>query len=349
MRNEEIEMILRQLRELKKSKNRTKDFLSISDKLQELLIYKQLQQLKMTELLWYRERYEMALRTAQIGAWNWDHQTEELNFTDIWLQQLGYKQGELPRHSSSWIKNVHPDDLKKAIEEQTAHLEGKTDGYSAEFRMKHKDGHWVWILGGGKVMEYSEDGTPLKSFGVNRVITEDKKEEEILKKIANVDVLTGCGNRLFFDKKVMYEIDKINQNPNNSSFLVLVDIDFFKRFNDNFGHEIGDLVLIFVVDTMVKLVGDLGSVFRVGGEEFGIIFSNVSKELAIKTVKSFQKTIKEYDLSNMGEEINGVNITVSASIVKIEANLEYRHLFRKVDDALYRAKDKGRDILEIDI
>ena len=93
---------------------------------------------------------------------------------------LGYKVGELSPHISSWEPLCHPDDLQEARRRLQEHFEGKTPIYEFEHRLRHKDGHWVWILGRARVVEFDADGEPLRMVGTNVNITKRKEAEQWL-------------------------------------------------------------------------------------------------------------------------------------------------------------------------
>jgi len=132
------------------------------------------------------ERMALALRGADLGTWDWNVRTNEVQFDPRWAEMLGCALEEIKPHLSTWEKLVHPDDLPRAQEILNAHLEGKTPCYEAEFRMRHKSGDWVWILDKGKVIERDADGHPLRACGTHLDITQRKRYEEELKRLSHM-------------------------------------------------------------------------------------------------------------------------------------------------------------------
>lgn len=127
-------------------------------------------------------RFKNIVDGTKAGTWEWNVQTSEVTFNDRWFQMLGYSPEEFPNPNlDTWSKLTHPDDLIIANNLIQEHFEGKTDYYSCELRMKHKDGHWVWVLDSGSVVSRSEDGKPLWMFGQHLDITEKKLAEEQIK------------------------------------------------------------------------------------------------------------------------------------------------------------------------
>jgi diguanylate cyclase (GGDEF)-like protein/PAS domain S-box-containing protein len=126
-----------------------------------------------------QERLELVINTTGVGIWDWQVQTGELTFNKRWAEIIGYTMDELqPIQFNTWSTNLHPDDLKKAEELLTEHFKGQLELYEVEARMKHKDGHYVWVLASGKVVERDSQGNPKRMIGTHLDITERKSNEE---------------------------------------------------------------------------------------------------------------------------------------------------------------------------
>ena len=128
-------------------------------------------------------RYKAILEGTNAGTWEWNIQSGQTIFNERWAQIIGYSLKELePISIETWTKHTHPDDLNKCQEKLESHFRGETDYYECECRMVHKEGHWVWVLDRGRVMEWAEDGTPLWMFGTHSDITKIKNTQEELEK-----------------------------------------------------------------------------------------------------------------------------------------------------------------------
>ncbi len=128
-----------------------------------------------------RERLANVIRSTDIGTWEWNIQTGETVFNERWAQICGYSIGELsPVSIDTWTRLAHADDLKKSEILLKKHFEGELELYDTECRMKHKDGHWVWVQDKGKVISRTQDGQPLMMFGTHADITERKAAQEKL-------------------------------------------------------------------------------------------------------------------------------------------------------------------------
>ena len=134
------------------------------------------------ELLESRLSLQSILDGTHAGTWKWNIQTRETLFNERWAEIIGYTLTELePVSIETWMKFTHPDDLEKSNELLEKHFRGELEYYECECRMKHKNGHWVWVLDRGKVASWGDDGKPLWMFGTHQNITERKKAEEELR------------------------------------------------------------------------------------------------------------------------------------------------------------------------
>ncbi|RUX93870.1 PAS domain S-box protein [Mesorhizobium sp. M7D.F.Ca.US.004.03.1.1] len=122
-------------------------------------------------------RWNFALAGAGQGVWDLDMRKGGTTYSSTWVKMLGYADGELDGDTDRWLTMIHPDDREIVAEADRAHLEGKTPFFEAEFRMRHKDGHWMWILDRGKAIERDEDGRLIRAIGSLTDITRRKEAE----------------------------------------------------------------------------------------------------------------------------------------------------------------------------
>jgi len=125
-------------------------------------------------------RWQFAIDGSGDGLWDWNIGTGEVYFSDRWKTMLGFEEGDIPDTLASWEKLVHPDDAPQVMRDIQAHLDGRTDYYTNEHRMRCKDGSYKWILDRGKVVEASADGKPLRMIGTHSDLTDKKLTEQVL-------------------------------------------------------------------------------------------------------------------------------------------------------------------------
>jgi PAS domain S-box-containing protein len=128
-----------------------------------------------------RSRLAFAFDGAEDGVWDWNVETGHVEFSPRWAAMIGYTVEEIEPHVGAWERLVHPDDLSRLRPTLEAHLAGDTPQYESEFRMRHKDGRWLWILDRGKVVARDTDGRPLRAVGTHVDITARREAEEALR------------------------------------------------------------------------------------------------------------------------------------------------------------------------
>jgi len=125
-------------------------------------------------------RWNFALASAGQGVWDLDMRKGGTTYSSTWVSMLGYSDSELNGDPDRWLTMIHPDDRAVVAAADRAHLEGKTQYFEAEFRMRHKDGHWIWILDRGKALERDDEGHLIRAIGSLTDITQRKETEERL-------------------------------------------------------------------------------------------------------------------------------------------------------------------------
>ena len=160
-------------------------------------------------------------------------------------------------------------------------------------------------------------------------------------KLATTDGLTELYNHRYFQEQMRMQVEQSKRYNNNFS-LIIIDIDFFKRFNDTFGHQSGDAVLRQVAFTLKKNVRATDIVCRYGGEEMSIILPNTDKDEAYSTAEKICKRVAEHSfkLSNGKES----NVTISLGVATFPFDGEDApSIIETADKRLYNAKNNGRN------
>ena len=163
-----------------------------------------------------------------------------------------------------------------------------------------------------------------------------------LEEKASLDFLTKLYNRQKFNSFLEYEINKANRYKEQSLSLLLIDIDFFKNVNDEYGHLVGDNVLQEVAKILTICSRQTDIVARWGGEEFVIMLPQTNIEEALYVAEKLRATVEKHKFS----EIN--HITCSIGVSQYHRIENKTTLFKRVDEALYKAKNKGRNRVEME-
>jgi diguanylate cyclase (GGDEF)-like protein len=170
-------------------------------------------------------------------------------------------------------------------------------------------------------------------------ITEHKKNEFLLEYQATHDFLTGLYNRKKFLDILSIEIKRTKRYKNPLS-LIMFDIDFFKKINDTYGHDMGDEVLKIISSSTKILIREQDSAVRWGGEEFIILLPETTIDEAEIVARKLNQKIKDLEIENLPQK---VTVSVGVTCYKDKDNGNIDKTLKRVDEALYIAKDTGRD------
>ncbi len=133
-------------------------------------------------LLSAKEHFEAVIKAANVGTWEWDIPSGRISFNQRVFDIVGYCRQELePLSIRSWIDMQHPDEMEESRRLLQLHLDGESEDYSCEFRIRHKSGEWIWVLASGKVMARTPEGKPLRMVGTTTLINKRKRAEEELR------------------------------------------------------------------------------------------------------------------------------------------------------------------------
>lgn len=184
------------------------------------------------------------------------------------------------------------------------------------------------------------------SKNLEKIVLEKTKSLELanekLKQLSIEDTLTKIYNRRFFEDTITKEIE-VAKRYDASLSLILLDIDFFKKINDNFGHQVGDEVLINFTNLIKNSIRKTDIFSRIGGEEFALLLLHTNLEQAVDLANKL-KNIIENNILNLDNQ--KISYTVSLGISTLENKEQtYKDLFKLADKNLYKAKENGRNIV----
>ena len=177
----------------------------------------------------------------------------------------------------------------------------------------------------------------------NRQLIDARRQ---LTDLANIDELTGLGNRRLVNKVLQEEINRARRTGARLS-LILLDVDYFKDYNDNYGHPAGDLVLKRLADLMERATSRAGEVVgRYGGEEFILVLPGAGEEAARRTAERLRELVMAEKMPHKHSQVANI-ITISQGVVTFtpDADESPSELIKRADTALYRAKHKGRNAI----
>lgn len=253
------------------------------------------------------------------------------------VKLFGIDPGELERYR---LKDFFVDAENRTLLNER--LEAEKEVQDFEILVKSNVGDTpFWLLTSVTTIDYNYDVVLYAAF---QDITSRKKREVLLKNQAIRDPLTSLFNRRYFEDEVNKRIALARSN--NSIYCILMaDVDLFKRVNDTYGHKTGDNVLIELAGACERALRDQDIVARYGGEEFVIFLADVDYNDAKIVAERLRKTIA--DLTILSDDGREVKFTISIGISSSQVSDNIDTLIKTADEALYKAKQNGRNRVEI--
>ncbi len=218
-------------------------------------------------------------------------------------------------------------ELKQEISKNIDAIRGGVDDFVDRFNQRH-------------------EATEERNLRLTQQISQMEQETQELQVMLNenraklmYDALTGVYSRMAYDDRIAQELSRWNRYQTPFSYAI-IDIDHFKRINDNFGHNAGDKALKIIAQMMQRYVRQSDYVFRIGGEEFVLLLSNTDAEGASAMVDKMRRGIADSSFHFKGEP---VHLTLSAGITETRPGDNVESIYERADEALYKAKDSGRN------
>jgi diguanylate cyclase (GGDEF)-like protein/PAS domain S-box-containing protein len=250
---------------------------------------------------------------------------------------LGYGKEELIE--KTFQEMTHPDDLESDLELLQQTIDNKRSTYNMEKRFFHKKGSVIWVNLTVSLIR-SPSGEPKYFVSVIEDISSRKEMERELILQANHDPLTGLGNRRTLAEELEKEVGRAARYSRPLS-LLMIDIDHFKRVNDEYGHQAGDKVLVELAKIFELAIRMADTAGRYGGEEFLILLPELEHKQAVLLAERIRLEVESHAIRAEGKVIN-VSVSIGVSSYP-EHGVEAEKLIQASDNAMYKAKNNGRN------
>lgn len=251
---------------------------------------------------------------------------------------LGYAPEEWVGIPGMWEEHIHPDDRGRVLGDDDWTVRGEGGARDREYRMRRRDGSEIWVRDHTVVGAGDADGRALR-HGYLTDITERKRLEAELVRLAFHDPLTGLANRALLNDRVAKALARTEDGAGLVAML-LIDVDDFKRINDAHGHDVGDRLLVAVARRLRENLRPGTTIARLGGDEFAVLLeeldgAGLAQAVAQRLVTAFEEPFK----------IEGLQLGARLSVgvaVDIARTRPPAWLLRAADLAMYEAKALGK-------
>ena len=261
------------------------------------------------------------------------------------IQVLGYTPAEMMGMDAFQL--VFPEDLPGLAAIANRNLIAGMEASRATARMRRKDGTIIWMEISASVVRDSSTEKALEAVIVMRDVTERKSMEDQLARLALTDGLTGLANRRAFDEDLDREWKRTLREGSQIS-LLLVDIDRFKEFNDNYGHQVGDDCLRAIAIAVQGASRGTDIAARYGGEEIAVILPSTFTPGAVEVAEKVRSAVEalklQYQVCPDGRSCVTVSVGIGTALARDGGTMRMpESLLLAADNALYKAKNEGRN------
>ncbi len=292
------------------------------------------------ELQESQERYALAARGANDGLWDWNIETGRVYYSSRWKSMLGLAEDEIGEHIDEWLVRIHPDDLAQVKMRINTHLNNASAHFEGEFRMRHSDGTYRWMLCRGIAVRDGGEKAHRMAGSMSDITMRKRIEQQLLHN-AFYDALTGLPNRALLMDRLEHTWMRVERNRDNLFAVMFLDLDRFKVINDSLGHNVGDKLLTSVAKRLRDCVRPSDTVARLGGDEFVILLEDANEADDVRhAAERIQETLKNPFVIDNTEIFMSCSIGITLS--STDDYLRAEDLLRDADTAMYKAKSKGK-------
>jgi diguanylate cyclase (GGDEF)-like protein/PAS domain S-box-containing protein len=225
------------------------------------------------------ERYRLVLKGSNDAPWDYDLVKGTIYYSPRWWQMVGREPDSGATDPLMWELLLHPEDAERVMAELNEALSGGSDAYEIECRFRHEDGHYVDVLSRAFILRNGQ-GKAVRISGTNFDLSERKRTEAEIHRLAFRDTLTGLPNRRKLMIRAQDALAACSRNGTRGA-LLFVDLDRFKELNDTRGHACGDQLLQQVAGRLRTCVRQSDTVARLGGDEFVLLLEHLSADVEV--------------------------------------------------------------------
>lgn len=280
------------------------------------------------------QRLTLATHAAHIGIWEYEPESGRVVWDPTMYEIFGLSSEQFQGRFEDIAPHIHADDLPH-LEALTQESLSQGSDFVTTFRIL-RHGHEIRYIDAHAVVVPANNSHPARMIGVNRDITERKRNEQELVRLATTDPLTGSFNRGYLQRAIDQEVNRARRYGDPLS-LIMYDLDKFKQVNDTWGHDVGDHVLAHTTGVVRDTIRRTDVLARWGGEEFMVLCPRTTAADAAVLAERLLEALRAHPA-----EVAGV-VTASIGVVTLREGEDTNTLLKRVDDLLYSAKTTGRD------
>lgn len=287
------------------------------------------------------DKLNLVMDSTSDAIWEYNLEKDRMTILSKYIDTEAYEEENKYSSIRHMLEYIHPEDKEKVKAEYFNFINGGTELFLSEFRLKKKDSSYFWVTTRGKVIERREHKI-IRISGSMTDITQKKEYEDRIYHMAFYDNLTNLPNSLLFREELKHYIQA---NNSSKAAILLIDLDDFKKINDTLGHGFGDKLIKKLGKRIESLKSHRIVVSRTGGDEFLILLKDVKEDNELMEVG---ENIKEALKLPIAIENNNIATTVSIGISMYpDHGQDVDSLISNADIAMYSAKNSGKNKIHV--
>ncbi|MBI3924432.1 MAG: EAL domain-containing protein [Armatimonadetes bacterium] len=286
-----------------------------------------------------KERYALAVRSANDGIWDWDLRGDRVYYSPRWKEIVGAAPDEVDSTPQQWLDRVHSEDRERLQSDFDRLRSGERELLENEHRVRHARGDYRWVACRGTALRDME-GAAFRLAGSISDITGKKEAELQLVHDAFHDSLTDLPNRTLFLDRLGRAVERWKRNQDYLFGVLFLDLDDFKTVNDSLGHLAGDELLVEISKRLQSVLRKQDTVARLGGDEFTVLLEDLRD-----VSDAIRVADRIHGILNRPFRIRDQDVYPTASIGVSLSRSGYQQaeeLLRDADTAMYQAKTAGK-------
>ncbi|MHC1683916.1 MAG: HD domain-containing phosphohydrolase [Clostridiaceae bacterium] len=274
------------------------------------------------------KKYRIVMETTNDGILDLILSKRELYISPQWKEFVGYKGENGQELFADYTAKVHPDFKDNLIKQFHNAINGEKKYFEEEYKVIKKDGKELWILQRGTVVERNSEGKPERILSTLLDISNRKKYEEETLIMSYTDKLTGLRSRIYMENK----FDQLDEDSKQKYYILMIDINGLKLFNDALGYKEGDKVLRTISDILREVCSKEDIISRWGGDEFIILINDNNEGYILQLISGIKEKC---------ESISGFKYKISIALgyaKKDEEALDAQYIMSLAEKRMYRNK-----------
>ncbi|WP_345334065.1 EAL domain-containing protein [Ferrimonas pelagia] len=289
-----------------------------------------------SQLVESEQRWLYAVEGMKAGVWDWRIDRDQVYFSHHWKAMLGYRDDELLSSFESWEQRLHPEDRERVLAQLQDYVEGRASSFENQHRLCHRDGHYIWVVDRGMIVDWDPRGRPRRIVGSHIELTEEASRG----RREHHEVVSRSGLLEELESALMSDTEP------GAALLAYLDLDDFKLINDVHGQDSGDRLLEQVLQRLETQFAQAGLVRRLGGDEFALLLIGLDphQQALAAQAQAFAEQILAVVARGWLLEGKPVHLGTSIGLALSQpgALSGAEPLLAQAELALFKSKERGR-------